>query len=239
MAASPQHVPPGTSRTAHRPGPIARALRWPALAVALGALLLANSAHSDNPLPRQRPASVASAPASPAPALTKKPPAATGLALPRSLPTRLTIPQIAVDAPFTPLSLDASRQLEVPPAGDKNLVGWFEGGVTPGEIGSAIVVGHLDTSSGPAVFAYLDSLQAGSTVHITRQDKSVATFEVDSVETYRKADFPSDRVYADTPSPQLRLITCGGSYDRRAKAYDANVVVFAHLASVTKPKPTS
>jgi sortase (surface protein transpeptidase) len=147
------------------------------------------------------------------------------------VPTHISIPEIGVSAPFTPLSIGATGQLNAPPPADNNLVGWFEGGVTPGERGSSIVAGHVDTKTGPAVFLLLNTLKPGNTVDITRKDGVVATFEVDSVDSFSKANFPNDRVYADTPDAQLRLITCGGDYDKKAKDYEENVVVFAHLES--------
>lgn len=155
--------------------------------------------------------------------------------MPRSNPTKLQIPSIAVKAPFTPLTIGAKGQLNAPPPNDTNLVGWYKGGVTPGERGAAIVAGHVDTTTGPAVFLQLQFVKQGATVDITRADGSVATFKVDSVETFNKANFPNDLVYADTPNAQLRLITCGGTYDRKAKDYKDNVVVFAHLDSMKRP----
>ncbi|MET7648151.1 class F sortase [Streptomyces sp. NPDC005426] len=151
--------------------------------------------------------------------------------LSRSVPTRLKIPSIAVDAPFVPLSIGSSGRLDAPPPNDMNLVGWFQGGATPGERGAAIVAGHVDTTTGPAVFLQLQFLRPGATVDITRTDGTVARFEVDTVETFSKAQFPDKRVYADTPDAQLRLITCGGNYDKKAKDYEDNVVAFAHLTS--------
>lgn len=94
------------------------------------------------------------------------------------------------------------------------------------------MAGHVDTTTGPAVFLQLQFLKPGATVDITRADGTVASFSVDTVETFKKADFPDKKVYADTPDAQLRLITCGGNYDRKAKDYEDNVVVFAHLDSV-------
>ena len=143
----------------------------------------------------------------------------------------MRIPEIAVDAPFTQLSIGPTGQLDAPPAADKNLVGWFKDGAAPGERGSAIIAGHVDTKTGPAVFLQLESLKPGSTINITREDGVIATFKVDSVETFNKARFPSDRVYADASTAQLRVITCGGAYDRKVKDYVDNIVVFAHLAS--------
>ncbi|MEV8566012.1 class F sortase [Streptomyces sp. NPDC051322] len=202
----------------------------PVAAMAVGVLLLCNSfaAPTDDAKAQSSPEVVASAPApraaSPTPA---------GVApLPRSTPTRLTIPSISVNAPFTPLDIGASGQLNAPPPNNTNLVGWYRGGATPGERGTAIVAGHVDTKTGPAVFLLLRTLKPASTVNITRQDGTIAVFKVDSVETFSKANFPNDRVYADTPDPQLRLITCGGAYDRKAQDYEDNVVVFAHLDSV-------
>ncbi|MFF9689592.1 class F sortase [Streptomyces sp. NPDC014623] len=217
---------------------LGRSLLWPVAAVGLGFLLVYNSFDASAGVP-PAPA-VVSLPAVPAPAAsasaTPTPSAsATPLGLPRSEPKRISIKSIAVDAPFTPLSIGPSGQLEAPPANDANLAGWFKGGAAPGERGTSVVAGHVDTKTGPAVFLLLSTLKAGNTVDITRKDGVVATFKVDSVKTFSKADFPSERVYADNGTAQLRLITCGGVYDRKKKDYEDNVVVFAHLASVKNP----
>ncbi|MER6124625.1 class F sortase [Streptomyces sp. NPDC001795] len=237
---------------------LSRALLWPAAAVGLGVLLINNSLTSPaDPKPPTPPAAVASpadidapadldAPVDLSPPTFVRPPLAIPSPKPRrhttanpavqglppSAPTRIVIPQIAVDAPFTPLTLGASGHLNPPPANDRNLVGWFKDGASPGERGASIVVGHVDTKTGPAVFMLLRTLVPGSKVEITRADGMVARFRVDSVETFSKAKFPDDRVYADTPTPQLRLITCGGNYNRSVHDYEDNVVVFAHLDSV-------
>ncbi|WP_030185123.1 class F sortase [Streptomyces sp. NRRL S-813] len=176
-------------------------------------------------------------PAAPSTALrpsTPTTPAAGSLdkGLPRSTPVRISIPEIGVDAPFTKLSLDASKHLSPPPANDKNLVGWFQGGASPGERGAAIVVGHVDTKTGPAVFVDLASLEPGDPVSITRADGVVARFKVDRAEKFSKAAFPDDLVYTDTPTAELRLITCGGTFDRSKQDYEDNLVVFAHLDSI-------
>ncbi|MFF3173348.1 class F sortase [Streptomyces sp. NPDC057900] len=233
--AAPQSPGSPSSRTASDTTTLGRALLWPAAAAGLGMLLIYNSVGSAaDDKPPAPPA--AAAPAAPAPASASAAPktAAPGPSLPRSVPTRLRIPAIAVDAPFTPLSIGSSGRLDAPPPNDKNLAGWFKDGVTPGERGAAIVAGHVDTTTGPAIFLQLRFLQAGSTVDITRADGTVATFKVDTVETFSKAKFPDKRVYADTPDAQLRLITCGGNYNRTVKDYEDNVVVFAHLDSSKK-----
>ncbi|UWE09884.1 class F sortase [Actinacidiphila bryophytorum] len=217
-------------------------LRWAVAAAALGALMIYNSVDSSGTGLPGPPPSAAAPPSvtarTPATAIGPTPatPAPTvGLpGLPHSNPTRLTIKSIAVDAPFTPLHLDAAGNLNAPPAGNTNLVGWYAEGPTPGERGPAIVAGHVDTKTGPAVFLMLRLLKPGATADISRADGTVATFTVDSVEMFSKGKFPDQRVYGSTPDPQLRIITCGGSYDRSKKDYTDNVVVFAHLSSSRK-----
>lgn len=152
-----------------------------------------------------------------------------GRHLPRSRPVRLLIPKISVDAPFVDLAIGRSGQLEPPPAHDTNLVGWYAKGASPGEAGTSIIAGHVDTATSAAVFAGLSELKKGDRFHVVRADGRRASFVVDSVETFDKDRFPSERVYADTPRAQVRLITCAGDYDRRARDYTANLVVFAHL----------
>ncbi|MET8329244.1 class F sortase [Streptomyces sp. NPDC005181] len=232
--------PPSPSGSSSSSSSFGRTLLWPAAAAGLGLLLIFNSfgtAEDNKPLT----APSVAAPVAPAPAAAPEAPSAvaspspTGLFIPRSKPTRLQIPSIAVNAPFTPLTLGATGQLNAPPPNDTNLVGWYKGGVTPGERGSAIVAGHVDTKTGPAVFLQLQFVKPGATVDIKRADGSVATFKVDSVEKFSKANFPNDLVYGDTPDAQLRLITCGGTYDRKVKDYRDNVVVFAHLDSAKRP----
>ncbi|GGX02435.1 class F sortase [Streptomyces malachitofuscus] len=149
--------------------------------------------------------------------------------LPRSEPTRLLIPGIDVDAPFTDLAIGSKGQLEPPPPHNTNLVGWYAKGVSPGERGTAIIAGHVDTATSPAVFARLGELEKGDRFRVLRADGSKATFVVDETESFDKDDFPDERVYADTPDAQVRLITCAGDYDRAAKDYTENLVVFAHL----------
>ncbi|MEU9166731.1 class F sortase [Streptomyces sp. NPDC048420] len=179
--------------------------------------------------PRAAPAPVsASAPAAGNPA--DRPTArATGRQLPRSAPVRLLIPKISVDAPFTKLEIGRTGQLEPPPAADTNLVGWYAKGASPGEVGTSIIAGHVDTATSAAVFADLGELEKGDVFHVERADGRRASFVVDSAETFEKDDFPSRRVYGDTDQAQVRLITCAGEYDRTAKDYTDNLVVFAHL----------
>ncbi|MFJ1967714.1 class F sortase [Streptomyces sp. NPDC087903] len=152
-----------------------------------------------------------------------------GKHLPRSKPLRLLIPKISVDAPFTDLAIAPNGQLEPPPADDVNLVGWHAKGASPGETGTSIIAGHVDTATSAAVFAGLSELEKGDVFSVLRADRRRASFVVDSVETFEKDRFPSRRVYADTPEAQVRLITCAGDYDRSVRDYTDNLVVFAHL----------
>ncbi|MBC2905337.1 class F sortase [Streptomyces cupreus] len=194
-------------------------------AVALLALTVglfgSNDSPSEAPLPPR--VAHASAPAPPA----GQP---VGKHLPRSRPVRLLIPKISVDAPFTDLAIGRTGQLNPPPADDVNLVGWYAKGASPGETGTSIIAGHVDTATSAAVFANLRNLKKGDAFHVERADGRRASFVVDSVETFDKEHFPSRRVYGDTAQAQARLITCAGDYDRTAKDYTDNLVVFAHLA---------
>ncbi|MFI0272016.1 class F sortase [Streptomyces luteogriseus] len=183
--------------------------------------------------PRPRPTAAAPRPApEPAAPAVRKPRPPAGLRpLPRSRATRLFIPYLRLDAPVMDLGLDRDRRLTAPPDDDPKLVGWYRHGASPGEQGTAVAVGHLDTDSGPAVFAGLPELKRGRIVKARRADGRIAVYTVDKVKSYEKAHFPSQEVYGARGRPELRLITCGGSYDRR-KGYSGNVVVFAHLTGV-------
>ncbi|MEJ8657189.1 MULTISPECIES: class F sortase [Streptomyces] len=154
--------------------------------------------------------------------------------LPPSAPVRLRIPRIAVDAPVTRLGLDRDNSLEVPPAGNANLAGWYKDGTTPGARGTAVVAGHVDNSRGPAVFYKLGTLKKGNRVEVLREDGRTAVFTVDAVEVYENDAFPDRKVYGDRGRAELRVITCGGRFDPRT-GYRGNVVAYAHLVGVRGP----
>lgn len=143
-------------------------------------------------------------------------------------PSRIKIPTLGVDAPVTGLGLDPEGHLATPPDGDRNLAGWYRGGVTPGQTGTALMAGHVDTASGPAVFYGLGALHRGDRIDVLRQDGSTAWFVTDAVEVYAKSAFPDRQVYGRAADPQLRLITCGGTFTK-GQGYQGNVVVYAHL----------
>jgi hypothetical protein len=151
--------------------------------------------------------------------------------LPYSVPDRVRIPSIRVDAPVLPVGLDADGWVGAPPPEDPNLAGWFTGAVSPGEKGTAVVVGHVDNLQGPAVFYGLGALKQGNRVEVARKDGQTAVFEIYGVEVFQKDNFPGDRVYGSKGSPELRVITCGGGFSKQS-GYAGNVVVFARLVEV-------
>ncbi|MEU7074505.1 class F sortase [Streptomyces narbonensis] len=168
------------------------------------------------------------------PKATPRPrPAPPPAPLARSRPTALAVPAITIEAPVIDLGLDRAGRLDTPPVDNPRVVGWYAKGTTPGERGTAVVVGHRDTRSGPAVFLNLDSLSPGNTVRVARADGRVAVFTVDRVRTYAKDDFPDKEVYGATGRPELRLLTCGGAFDK-STGYESNIVVFAHLTDIDR-----
>ena len=123
------------------------------------------------------------------------------------------------------LGLDKAGMLQAPAT--PHDVGWYRDGATPGDPGTAVLVGHVDSWRGPGIFYQLRDLRPGDTITVPRSDGTVAHFAVDAVETVDKDSFPAQRVYAPTAGPSLRLITCGGQFDRAARSYEDNVVVYA------------
>ncbi|MCW2531792.1 MAG: secreted protein [Blastococcus sp.] len=158
------------------------------------------------------------------------PPADVLVPLSTSAPVRLRIPAIGVDSALMGLGLQADGALEVPPEGFP--AGWYTGAPTPGALGPAIIAGHVDWAGSPGVFFSLRDLVPGDDITVEREDGSAARFRVGSVQQFPKDEFPTDAVYADIDHAGLRLITCGGSFDRDARSYRDNIVVFADLAGV-------
>ncbi|MYS22441.1 Sortase family protein, partial [Streptomyces sp. DvalAA-14] len=148
--------------------------------------------------------------------------------LPAAIPRRVDIGSIGLHADLVPRGL-TDGTVDPPPYSTPEVAGWYRGGPTPGATGAALIVGHVDTETGAAVFYALRTVRAGARVDITRADGTVAEFSVEAVETVQKAHFDPARVYGSTGRPELRLITCGGTFDRTAQTYSANVVVYAVL----------
>ncbi|MFK4226731.1 class F sortase [Streptomyces sp. NPDC019890] len=150
------------------------------------------------------------------------------LSLPYAPAERVRIPAIRVDAPVMNVGLDHDGWIAAPPPQDPNIAGWYQNGIAPGQRGTAVVVGHVDNLSGPAVFYGLGSIQKGEHIEVSRFDGKTAIFEVYGVEVFSKQDFPGARVYGDTGFAELRVITCGGGYTK-SNGYSGNVVVFARM----------
>jgi hypothetical protein len=191
----------------------------------------ASSPLREEPVGTARPA-VTTAPA--APAVTTAP-ATTDAALPRSRPVRLDIPSIGVATRLTTVGLNRDRTIEVPPLTADAPPGWYRYLASPGENGPAVIVGHVDSArDGPAVFYRLSALRPGDRIDVTRADGTVAHFRVTQVVSVAKEHFPSAAVYGDVARPEMRLVTCGGSFDRRRGRYRDNVIAFARLTGMTR-----
>jgi hypothetical protein len=166
----------------------------------------------------------------PGPARTLMPapgaPAVSGQLAPAA-PVRIDIPNIAVSAPVDPIGLSPDGSLQAPE--DFGRAGYYTGRPTPGEIGPAIIEGHVDSTRRPAVFYGLRKLRGGDEVVITRADGTRPVFIVDRLEEHPKDAFPTEAVYGPVPEAALRLITCAGTFDRRIGRYRDNLIVFAHL----------
>jgi sortase (surface protein transpeptidase) len=139
-------------------------------------------------------------------------------------PTRVRIPAIRVDAPLETLRLDAAGALQAPR--DFARPGWYADGTRPGDIGPAVIGGHVDSRRGPAVFYRLPDLKPGDLVEVQRGPVWLS-FRVVRSAWYPKSRFPTAEVYGPTPDPQLRLITCGGAFDTSRRSYVDNLVVYA------------
>jgi len=165
--------------------------------------------------------------------LTAPPRAAAAAAASAAPPTHLSIPAVGVNTDLINLVTQDDGTLEVP----KNfaVAGWWDQGAAPGDPGPAVIVGHIDSYRGPAVFYRLRQLTPGALVTVARSDGSSAQFAVDALREFPKEAFPTDLVYGATNTPTLRLITCGGSFDDQARSYLDNIVVFAHQIPLPAP----
>jgi sortase (surface protein transpeptidase) len=168
-------------------------------------------------------------PPSPSPTLLAKgaPPAFTAVreVARSSVPVRLRIPALGVDAPVGPVGKAADGTVEVPTAWED--VGWFDEGARPGENGPSVLLGHVDSKAGPAVFARLPQAPPGTVVEVVGEGGAVTRWRVDRTEQHPKTRFPTEAVYLPALRPELRLVTCGGAFDRATGHYRDNVVVYA------------
>jgi sortase (surface protein transpeptidase) len=164
----------------------------------------------------------------PVPSQTAEAPGGLAAARPPALPVELTIPAIGVRTWLIHLGLEPNGTLQVPSS--TTVAGWYTGSPRPGAVGSSVIAGHVDSVSGPAVFYRLGTLRPGERVYVSRADGTMAVFSITRVQTYAKDAFPTAEVYGPAPDPELRLITCGGTFDSTTGHYRSNVVAFATLA---------
>jgi sortase (surface protein transpeptidase) len=153
----------------------------------------------------------------------------------RSLPTHISIPSVKIEADFeAPLGVDDERKMTVPKGFDT--VGWYEYSPTPGELGPSVVLGHVDSQSGPEVFHPLKDIEKGDSIVIKREDGSQAAFVVYEIEYYFQSRFPTGDVFGNVERPEIRLITCAGVFNKGTHQYSHNLVVYGYLADFT-PNP--
>ncbi|WP_333771661.1 class F sortase [Streptomyces sp. IBSBF 2435] len=145
-----------------------------------------------------------------------------------AVPLRIDIPSVGIHAKLVGRGLKDGA-VDPPPYSAPDVAGWYRDGPPPGAAGAAIVVGHVDTETRAAVFYGLSTIRRGARVDVARDDGTAAEFSVEAVEVVQKAHFDAKRVYGSGSRPELRLITCGGDFDRAAQTYSANVVVVAAL----------
>jgi sortase (surface protein transpeptidase) len=228
-----------------------RRVRLPAVVLAVllvlaGAVTLGVALHAQKS-PPQPPASAAAATTSAAPSAavpappasisgaadpSAQPPATRGLLLPASAPTHLEVPAIGVSSDLLTLGLNPDGTVEVPPLAKNSQAGWFTGSPTPGALGPAVLLGHVDSAEyGAGIFFKLGALKAGDQITVAREDGTAAVFSVDRVVSYPKDAFPTLEVYGNTDNAALRLITCGGQFDASTRNYLDNIVVYASLIS--------
>ncbi len=155
-----------------------------------------------------------------------------GVVLPPASPPRVVrIPAIGVEATIIDLGLTDDGELETPV--DFDLAGWWAGGTPASHPGPTVIVGHVDSTDGPAVFFRLRELEPGDEIEVVDDQENSRTFIVTERQTYDKDEFPTERVYGETDGPTLRLVTCGGVFDRDARSYESNVVVYAEVAPLS------
>ena len=143
------------------------------------------------------------------------------------MPASVSIPAIGVTSDLLHLGLNPDGTLQVPDGPDFDTAAWFDGSPRPGEVGPAVIEGHVSSARGPSVFFDLTRLEVGDTVDITREDGTVATFEVYDMQQFPKDSFPTVQVYGATQGPELRVITCGGTIAESTGHFTDNIIVFA------------
>jgi sortase (surface protein transpeptidase) len=195
-----------------------------AVALAVGVVALIGT------LPRSDPATLVLSRSTSTPKLA---PSAKTVSIARSRPVTLTIPVLGIHTAVGTLGLQPDHQVMVPAS--THVVGWYDDGPTPGQIGSAVILGHVDSYLGPGTFFDLKDLKAGEGIIVTLADGAVEHFVVTGVVQYAKAAFPDRLVYGSHGIRSLQLVTCGGTFDHETGHYESNIVVFSRLVSATPP----
>jgi Sortase domain len=191
---------------------------WPAVALVVSV----GCGGPPEPLPAATTTAVTTAPPT-------TPAQATTTNLARADPVELRIPRINARSSLVPLGLNADGTVEVPPVTQPMQAGWYRYAPTPGEVGPAIILGHVDGNKKPGIFYRLHELTTGDQITVSRTDGVAVTFVVLRVEQIPKQHFPTEAVYGDTNRPELRLITCGGDFDRTTHNYRDSIIVYAAM----------
>jgi sortase family protein len=159
-------------------------------------------------------------------------PTTHGAILARSVPVHLSVPAIGVESDLLQIGLNAAGAIQTPPLVRDSHAYWLTVSPTPGQLGPATIIGHVDSAAyGPGVFFRLGALRQRDTISVTRADAVVAVFGVERVVVYPKAQFPTFAVYGNTDNAALRLITCGGIFDPNVHSYESNIVAYASLVA--------
>lgn len=158
------------------------------------------------------------------------------ISVPRSVPTELTIPSLDISTRVGRVGLQPDHQVMVPTS--VRTASWFRLGPTPGEVGSAVILGHVDSYVGPAVFFLLRTLSVGASIKVVLANGVVTNFAVTKVVEYSKSNFPDQLVYGSHGTQSLQLVTCGGVFNHATGHYESNIVVFSHLVGATPPQKT-
>jgi len=200
--------------------------------VAVGAFVLANALTSGTRLPPAAAQEIPSAVSTRVPAAPD--PASVAAPLRAATPMTIVIPAIKVQGPVTHLDLNADGSVQVPPLSDHDLAGWYDRSVMPGAAGTSVLLGHVDDYNGPSIFFNIKNLRPGDAIDVIRADGVTAVFTVDGVQKAAKTSFPSSDVYGNVAYPALRLVTCGGPFDAKTGEYLDSIVVYAHLAGISR-----
>ncbi|GAA5159230.1 class F sortase [Pseudonocardia eucalypti] len=149
-----------------------------------------------------------------------------------SAPTEVRIDKIGASSSLVALGLNPDRTAAVPPVSEPKQASWYKFSSTPGAKGPSVILGHINGGGTPGIFSRLHELKPGDQVSVKRADGKTAVFTITKLEQFPKGNFPTQLVYGDTPDAQVRLITCGGAFNRAAKSYIDNIIASGTLTSV-------